>query len=326
MATDSYVAAGARASWKNRGVTADATSWAAIAGPRMPRVCVGSSPLGGRPEVYGHDVAFEQAVATVLAAVRAGMTFLDTAPSYGDGDAERRIGEALRRLGRETPVAIATKVGLDRQTGRYDAEHVRRSILASLERLGVDHVPIAYVHDPERIGFERIMGPGGGLSGLDRLREEGVIGAVGVAGADIALLLRLVRTAAFDIALSHNGYSLVDRSAVPLLDECAERRVASVNAAPLGGGILAVGVAARSRYAYREASPALLQRIGLIEETCAAHSVPIAAAALQFSLRDARIASTVVGMSSPERVAQTLDLIDMAVPTSLWDEIEAIGG
>ncbi len=124
--------------------------------------------------------------------------------------------------------------------------------------------------------------------------------------------------------ITHNRYTLVDRSADPLLDLAAERGVAVLNAAPYGSGILAKGPDAYARYEYREAPPELVESVRGMQEACREFDVPLAAAALQFSLRDPRIASTIVGMSRPERVQQTLDLAMVPVPDELWERLDAL--
>ena len=166
------------------------------------------------------------------------------------------------------------------------------------------------------------MAPQGPVAELVRLRDEGLVGAIGVAGGEVALMRRLVETGAFDVLLTHNRYSLVDRSADDTIASAWERGVAVVNAAVLGGGILAVGTARSTRYGYREASPDTLAAIAAIEEICRRLDVPLAAAALQFSMRDDRISSTLVGFSRPERVDEMLRLARWPIPDELWIAVD----
>ena len=135
---------------------------------------------------------------------------------------------------------------------------------------------------------------------------------------------RYVRTGAFEVLLTHNRWTLLDRSAGALLDAAVERGVAVVNAACFGGGILVKGSAASDRYAYRTAHPEVLAAVRGMEDACVRHGVPLAAAALQFSLRDPRIASTVVGFSRPERVDECVAHARTAVPEALWQELDAL--
>ena len=145
--------------------------------------------------------------------------------------------------------------------------------------------------------FEEAMAPSGPVAVLRELVAEGRVGSLGVAGGPIDLLLRFARTGIFQVVLTHNRWTLLDRSAGPLLDHCADAGIPVLNAAPFGGGVLAQGLAASQRYAYRPAPEAVLKALEAIEGVCTRHDVPLAAAALQFSLRDDRVISTVVGMS-----------------------------
>ena len=142
-----------------------------------------------------------------------------------------------------------------------------------------------------------------------------------MAGGPIDLMQRYIRTGAFAVVLSHNRYTLVDTSAEPLFAEAQERGVAVLNAAPFGGGVLAGGRASEGTYAYRDAAPEELARIDAIRAACERHDVPVAAAALQFSLRDPRIVSTVAGVSRPERVEKLVELARHPIPGELWDEL-----
>jgi D-threo-aldose 1-dehydrogenase len=138
------------------------------------------------------------------------------------------------------------------------------------------------------------------------------------------MMMQYVETGAFEVVLSHNRYTLLNVAAGPLWDLAGRRGLAAVNAAPYGGGILSKGTAAGSQYAYKQASPALLARAKRLEELCARYSVPIGGAALQFSMREPHITSTVVGMSRPERLAQTLALARHPIPEDLWSELRAV--
>ena len=172
--------------------------------------------------------------------------------------------------------------------------------------------------------FEEMIARGGAVDTLQQYKNEGVIGAIGVAGGPIDLMIRYVETGAFDAVLTHNRYTLLERSANPLLDLATSRGMAVLNAAPYGGGMLAKGPDQWARYAYREAPPELIQRVRQIDQVCQQYNVPLAAAALQFSLRDPRITSTVVGMTRPERLAQTIKLALHPIPDDLWSQLEAI--
>jgi D-threo-aldose 1-dehydrogenase len=286
-------------------------------------VGAGGGPLGNLPRSVGSDVGADEGVATARRVLAGPITFLDTSNSYGGGESERRIGEALSEVGGLPPgFVLATKVdaGAD---GSFGAARVRQSFEESIQRLGLDHVQLLFLHDPEfSITFAEAMGPEGTVAELVRLKDEGLAGAIGVAGGEIGVMRQFVETGAFDVLLTHSRYSLVDRSADETIAIARDRGVAVVNAAVLGGSILAVGTPTSTRYGYREASPETLDAISAIEGVCRSHDVPLAAAAIQFSLRDERIASTLVGFSRPERVDETVRLAEWPIPAELWSEVE----
>lgn len=295
-------------------------------GLRVTPLCVGCAPLGDMPETFAYAVAQDQALATLRAVFASPINFLDTAASYGDGESERRIGLALRAQGGlPAGTVLATKADRDLKTGDFSGEQIKRSVERSLRLLGLDRLQIVYLHDPEHSTFERIMAPGGAVDVLRRFKEQGVIGHVGMAGGPVELMARYVETGAFEALITHNRYTLLNRSADALLTRAAELGLAVLNAAPYGSGILAKGPDAYPRYAYQDADASLVQRVRQMDALCREQGVPLAAAALQFSLRDPRITSTIVGISRPERVAQTLELARVPIPDALWPRLDAVG-
>lgn len=288
-------------------------------------LCVGCAELGNMPETFDYSVSEEQALATIRAALRSPIRFIDTAASYGDGESERRIGIVLRELGGVPPgYVLATKADRDLTTGDFSGEQMKRSVERSLRLLGLDRLRLLYLHDPEHISFARIMAPGGPLAVLQRFKDEGVIQHLGVAGGPIDLMIQYVETGAFEAVITHNRYTLLNRTADPLLEIASARGLAVVNAAPYGSGLLAKGPDAYPRYAYRQASALIVERARQMADLCARAGVSLAAAALQFSLRDPRLTTTIVGMSRPERLEQTLALARHPLPESLWAELETL--
>src|ERR687896_631613 len=288
-------------------------------------LCFGCAPLGDMPETFGFSVAKERAQKTLRAALESPVNFLDTAASYGDGEAERRIGEVLDEIGGvPSGYVIATKADRDLSTGDFSGEQMRRSVERSLRLLGIDRLPLVYLHDPEHAPFEELMSPGGAVEVLVDLKEEGVIEHLGVAGGPVDLMIRYVETGIFEAVITHNRYTLVNRTAEPLLDIAAQLGVATLNAAPYGSGILAKGPDAYARYEYREAPQEMVESVRKMADVCQEFGVPLAAAALQVSLKDPRIVSTIVGMSRPERVKQTLDLATRPIPPELWERKDAL--
>ena len=287
-------------------------------------LCFGTSPLASMAELYGYDVDEERAVATVEAAFDSPVNFLDTSNGYGeDGTAERRIGAAIRRAGGlPRHVVLATKVDPDPRTGDFSGDRVRASLEESMERLGVDRIALLHLHDPERITFDEGVAPGGPVAALVDLRERGLVEHLGVAGGPVGLLQQYLDTGEFEVVLSHNRYTLLDRSAEPLFRSAALRGLGVLNAAPYGGGMLSKGPRVQQKYAYGSRDDRIRTAAAAMETSCRRYDVPLAAAALQFSMRSEVIGSTVVGVSSPERIDQTLELAAVEIPDELWSELE----
>lgn len=293
-------------------------------GLQVTPICFGTSPLASMARLYGYAVDEEQAVATVTAAFDSAINFIDTSNGYGeDGSSERRIGAAIRRAGGlPGHVVLATKVDPDPSTGDFSGERVRKSVQESMERLGVDRIALLHLHDPERISFAEGIAPDGPVRAMVELREQGLVEHLGVAGGPVGLLQQYLDTGEFEVVLSHNRYTLLDRSAEALFRSAAERGLGVLNAAPYGGGMLSKGPAVQQNYAYGVRDDRIREAAETMQAACQRYDVPLAAAALQFSMRSELIDSTVVGMSSPERLAQTLELAAVPIPDELWAELE----
>jgi D-threo-aldose 1-dehydrogenase len=290
-------------------------------------LCVGTSPLASMPGLYGYAVSEQRAVDTVEAVLDSGtINFIDTSNGYGsDGSAEKRIGLALRRRGGlPKGVVLATKVDPDPETGAFTGERVRASLEESLERLGLAKVQLLHLHDPERISFSDAMAAGGPVETLALLKQEGLADHLGVAGGPVALMQQYLDTGVFEVVLTHNRYTLLDRSAETLFRTAHERGTGVLNAAPYGGGMLVKGPETQQKYAYGERDDRIAGAARKMRNACAHAGVPLAAAALQFSLKAPFVDSTVVGVSSPARVSETLELARRKIPESLWDELESL--
>lgn len=286
---------------------------------------LGTAPLGGLYE----PVDDETAHAVVERAWHLGIRYFDTAPYYGSGNAELRLGAALRERPRDEFV-ISTKVGRLLRPGEsewheaplleayfdfsYDAS--LRSLEASLERLGLDLIDVALVHDPDEHYEEALAGA---YRALARLRDEGVVRAVGVGMNQTALLCRFAREADPDCFLVAGRYTLLDRSAGDeLLPLCAERGIAVIAGGVFNSGVLAGG----NTFDYRAASPAVLAQAAELRETCARFGVPLAAAAVQFPPRNDAVACVLVGCRTPVEVEEDVRLFELDLPPGLWDELE----
>lgn len=292
-------------------------------GLSVSALCLGTAAWGVTSPHHGVTVPEEDAVATVRHAFRSPVTFLDTSNNYGDGESERRVGLAVRD-GLPDGFVLQTKLDRDPATGSFDRDRMRRSLEESLERLGVTRVPVLYLHDPENIGFDAAMATGGPVETLGLLREEGFADFIGISGGPAHLLERFVETTLFDAVITHNRYTLVDRTADRLITRAHELGIGVLNAAVYGGGILAAWPRVSDLYHYAPASEELLGAVDAMGAACARYGVPLRNAAVQFSTRDPRISSTVCGVVTPQQLDEAVAGAVAEIPDELWDELESL--
>ncbi|MEA2123446.1 MAG: D-threo-aldose 1-dehydrogenase [Solirubrobacteraceae bacterium] len=309
---------------------------------RVTRLGLGTAPLGGWPTLVGDDVAR----ATIRHAYDHDVRLFDTAPLYGHGTSERRLGEVLAGVPRESFV-LTTKVGrLLRRgaplhtdaaydgrslfAGEHDANPVYdfsydgalRSLEESLERLGLDRVDAAYIHDPDD-HYEAALS--GAYRALDRLRAEGVITAVGVGMNQSAMLARFAREGDFDVFLLAGRYTLLEQGALDdLLPACAERGASVVLGGVFNSGLL-VDPRADSHYNYAPAPADVVDRARRIQAVCERHGVPLPAAALQFAGAHPAVASVLTGARAPGELEQNLAFATVGISPDLWSELQAEG-
>lgn len=268
----------------------------------------------------------QRAHETVRAIFGGPANFIDTSRIYGRGRSEERIGEVIRERGGLPPgFVLETKLDLDFETRRFDGAAARRSLEASLKALGVDRFHVLHLHDPEFIAdITDVTGPQGSLAELMKMKEEGFCDAVGLGAGNVDVMMPLLRDWDFDVILTHNRFTLINRNAEPMIDYAVSRGTAVLNAAPYGGGVFAKGSAAVQKYSYKDAPAQVLDAVQSVEAVCARHGVPPGAAALQFSMRDPRISSTVCGVNRPERIAETLEWANWPIPDAVWTDLAAI--
>ena len=291
----------------------------------VANICFGTGGLTSGADADSPE-RIQRAHATVRAIFDGPAHFIDTSRIYGRGRSEQRIGDVIReRGGLPRGFIIATKLDLDFETRRFDGAAARRSLEASIKALGIDHFHILHLHDPEFVADPTdIGGPRGAMVELMKMKDEGFCDAVGLGAGRVDVMMPLMRDWGFDVILTHNRHTLINRNAEAMIDDAVARGVAVLNAAPYGGGAFAKGSAAMPKYAYRDAPAETLAAIRQVEAICARHGVPPGAAALQFSLRDPRITSTVCGVSSPGRVATTIEWANWPIPDGVWTDLAAV--
>ncbi|WP_121713133.1 aldo/keto reductase [Streptomyces sp. E5N91] len=306
---------------------------------------VAVTPLGfGSAAIAGlySPVSPEDAAATVEAAWHAGLRYFDTAPHYGLGLAERRLGEVLRTKPRAA-YTLSTKVGrlLEPYTGGGDdlahgfavpathrrvwdfsASGVRRALEESLTRLGTDRIDLALIHDPdghEEQAFREAYPE------LERLRVEGVVGAIGAGMNQVGMLARFLTDTDVDAVLCAGRYTLLEQSALDQLLPAAQARGKSV----IVGGVFNSGLLADPRsgatYDYEAAPADLLHRALRLREIAESHGTPLRAAALAFPFGHPAVASVLLGARSAAEVRDAAALHAHPIPAALWDELRSTG-
>ncbi|MFE1927058.1 aldo/keto reductase [Streptomyces asoensis] len=311
----------------------------------LGRSAVPVSPLAFGAAVIGNlftEVGEEQAHEAVTAAWQQGIRYFDTAPHYGLGLSERRLGAALREhpRGRYT---VSTKVGrllvpderagddladgfavpaTHRRVWDFSADGVRRSLDASLERLGLDRVDVVYLHDPDDHAEQAFRE---GYPALEKLRAEGVVGAIGAGMNQAEMLTRFVRDTDVDVVLCAGRYTLLDqRAGAGLLPAAAERGVSVVVGGAFNSGLLA-DPRPDATFDYARAPAALLERALRLKETAARHGITLRAAALAFCAAHPAVASVLVGARSAAEVRDCAAQFAVPVPAAFWQELRDTG-
>jgi len=304
----------------------------------VSRLGLGTAPLGN----LFSAVTDEDAAATVAAAWQQGIRYFDTAPQYGHGLSETRLGAALAEYPRNEYV-LASKVGrvlVAPQPGAarppsgfvdippvdpvfdFSRDGILRSLHESLERLGVDRLDVVHVHDPDEHESEALATA---FPTLIELREQGVLGKVGCGMNQVAMLERFVGQVDLDCILLAGRYTLLDRSGESLLADCASRGVEVI-----AGGVFNSGLLARpevgATFDYSSASPELVARAMRLQAVCGRFGVPLPAAAVQFVARHPAVAMTLVGARSVSEIEADVAFAALDLPAGLWPALEAERG
>ena len=305
-------------------------------GLQVTRLGLGCAAIGG---LYG-DIPDDQATQVVHKALDLGLNLFDTAPLYGSGKSEERLGRALRDVPRDAYV-LASKVGRllvasddDQRDGSifdnpppfkpvfdFSYDGVMRSLEDSLKRLGVDRIDILHIHDPDAHWKEAIEGA---YPALERLRAEGVISAVSAGMNQWEMLARFAREGDFDCFLLAGRYSLLDQSALDeLLPLCTEKNIGIMAGGTYNSGILAKGAKPGATYNYGEAPADIMQKAQAIEAVAERHGVDVKAAASQFVFAHPAITCIIPGTRQPARVEENFNLLIDEIPSAFWDDLRA---
>ena len=298
----------------------------------LPAVGLGTAPLGG----FRTPVSDEDAAAAVEAALGVGYRYFDTAPLYGYGLAERRLGRALK--GCDADVKVSTKVGRlidpeaprppgdlfagDRGAATFDfsADGVRRSLEASFERMDRTYVDIAFIHDPDDHARQALAEA---YPALERLRAEEAVGAIGVGMNRPALPTRFVTETDIDVVLIAGRYTLLDREAEEgLFGAAAARGVHLVVGGVYNSGVL-TGAAGRETFNYETASPEIRQRTERLRRVCEKFEVPLPAAAAQFAARHEAVGTVLIGAGNAREAVENWEHLQRTLPDDLWPALEA---
>ena len=272
-----------------------------------------------------------EAAALIDRAVGLGVRYFDTAPMYGNGESERRYREPLGRLDRSDFV-VSTKVGRRLQADAggsepwhfdFSREGALRSFESSLERLGLDHVDILLVHDPDDHADQALREA---FPALIELREQGVVGAIGAGMNQWELELRFARELPLDCFLLAGRYTLLEQGALPeFLPYCEANGISVVAGGPYNSGILASDLGEGASYNYRAAPAEMIDRARAIKAVCDHHDVPLKAAALQFILAHPAIAAVIPGAASVAEVEENARMVEAPIPRALWAELQDAG-
>ena len=286
----------------------------------------GTSSLGSMPDTYGYEVPEDRAQKTLSRFFQGPVNMLDTSRNYAMGESEKRIGRAIKENGGwPKDFLLSTKLDRNMDTLVLDKNRARESLEESLKTLNVDSVDVLFLHDPEYAkDITDITKKDGAMDELFKIKNEGLAKAVGVAMGKVDIMFPLLKDWDFDVVINHNRYTLINREANKMYDYASSKNIAIFNAAPYAGGVLAKGPDNFKKVTYQDATEEKLAPAREFEKVCKKHNVELGAAALQFSLRDNRITSTICGVTSVESIEKNLAWANVEISGEFWDEISKL--
>ena len=292
-------------------------------GLEISELSFGTSSLGSMPDTYGYEVSEDRAQKTLNRFFQGPVNMLDTSRNYAMGESEKRIGRAIKENGGwPKDFLLSTKLDRNMDTLVLDKNRARESLEESLKTLNVDSVDILFLHDPEYAkDITDITKKDGAMDELFKIKNEGLAKAVGVAMGKVDIMFPLLKDWDFDVIINHNRYTLINREANEMYDYASSKNIAIFNAAPYAGGVLAKGPDNFKKVTYQDATEEKLAPAREFEKVCKKHNVELGAAALQFSLRDNRITSTICGVTSVESIEKNLAWANAEISGEFWDEV-----
>ncbi len=290
---------------------------------KVSEICFGTSALGNMPDTYGYEVNPSIAEETILAILNGPSNFIDTSRNYGMGRSEKLIGNVFKSLGgKPNDIILATKIDRDTATNILDRDATLKSFEQSIKALETEKIDILHLHDPEHCkDLNDITRKGGALDTLFQLKEEGSVTLVGLAMGKVEMMYDLIQKWPFDVMINHNRFTLLNRQADKLFNLAKKKGIKIFNAAPFCGGILAKGTKETNRLVYQEVSEKKLKPVFDLEKICLKYNIPLGAAALQFSMKDPRISSTIVGITKKSRIDQIVEWSNFEISEDAWTEI-----
>jgi D-threo-aldose 1-dehydrogenase len=298
----------------------------------ISRVGLGGGAMGHMYESVSDDVA----IATVRKALEVGFDHVDTAPLYGHGESERRVGLALKGVKRNK-FTISTKVGrvLVPYSGPapwkgapkvqpvfdFSSEGIVKSFEDSQKRLQLDSVDILFIHDCDDYIPQALRES---QPAVAKLKEKGATKAIGAGLNSYETALKLAKKAEFDCFLIAGRYTLLEQGAIDeFIPFCEDEEIGIIIGGPFNSGILASDLKTRVTYNYESAPPALVEKAQKIKKVCDDHSVPLRAAALQFILANPAVTSVIPGSRSPAEVEDNARSLKVRIPRGVWDDLKA---
>lgn len=292
----------------------------------VPIIGLGAMFIGSSETEAPTDLNEDLGAQTVLAALEAGCTLIDTAPLYGGTTSESFIGRVLKeRPDLALECTVVTKVGSQRGHKDYSYDAVMQNVEDSQKRLGIETFAFLCIHDAMGHPMEEVMAKDGALGALRKLQDEGVVRFVGSAMNDPHTNAPYIETGEFDVAVIPNAWSLLNQLAAERIFPAAEKHnVGLLMATPFERGLLAKGPVPDAYFHRREFSQECLDHVSRIQALCLDYDISLATAALRWGARHPLVASVIPGARTPEEAMENIQAADVDIPERFWEDLEPL--